>query len=185
MRILYVLAENLNRTGGGIVHFLAVARGLKRLGHQVVILGPQYGPTVRRPRDLRAIFLPVLMRSPATFLGFQWHSDTFDLPAGAVPLLRSSAYENQGFRFGDAAYGIQFHLEVDDRLAAEWAEVPAYRRAADATLGPGGLERLLDDFRTHAAAMQLTGRTVFARWCELAERRAGVGAGSIGAAPSS
>lgn len=71
MRILYVLAENLNRTGGGIVHFLAVARGLKRLGHQVVILGPQYGPTVRRPRDLRAIFLPVLMRSPATFLGFQ------------------------------------------------------------------------------------------------------------------
>ncbi len=123
---------------------------------------------------------PLFHGLPAAFLGFQWHGDTFDLPGGAVPLLRSPAYENQGFRFGDVAYGIQFHLEIDDRLAAEWAEVPAYRRSADATLGPGGLDRLLADFRTHAAEMQLTGRTVFTRWCELAERRAAAGTGSFG-----
>ena len=71
MRILYVLAENLNRTGGGIVHFLAVARGLQRLGHTVFIMGPQYGASMNRPPDLHGIYVPMLLRSMATFLLFQ------------------------------------------------------------------------------------------------------------------
>jgi glycosyltransferase involved in cell wall biosynthesis len=71
MRILYVLAENLNRTGGGIVHFLAVARGLQRLGHTVFIMGPQYSASMNRPRDLHGIYVPMLLRSVATFLLFQ------------------------------------------------------------------------------------------------------------------
>lgn len=71
MRVLYVLSENLNRAGGGIVHFLAVARGLQRLGHDVTIMGPQYGLAMNRRPDLRGIYVPVLFRSVATFLVFQ------------------------------------------------------------------------------------------------------------------
>ena len=55
-----------------------------------------------------------------------WHGDTFDLPAGAVHLASSSAYPNQAFRLGPAAWGLQFHLEVDqaatDRFVASFGD---------------------------------------------------------------
>jgi GMP synthase (glutamine-hydrolysing) len=51
---------------------------------------------------------------------FQWHGDTFDLPVGAVQLARSGLCENQAFRFGDAAYGLQFHMEVTVEITESW-----------------------------------------------------------------
>jgi GMP synthase-like glutamine amidotransferase len=55
-----------------------------------------------------------------------WHGDTFDIPDGAVRLAGSARYRNQAFRFGSNVYGLQFHLEVDDAMAAAWApELPA------------------------------------------------------------
>jgi GMP synthase (glutamine-hydrolysing) len=123
---------------------------------------------------------PVLAGLPAELLALQWHGDTFDLPPGAVRLASSPAYANQGFRVGEAAYGIQFHLEVDERLAAEWAQVPAYRRAADAMLGEGGLDRLLDEFRANAGPMQEHARTLFAGWADIAERQAAARAAATG-----
>ncbi|MCZ4520610.1 type 1 glutamine amidotransferase [Rhodococcus ruber] len=40
-----------------------------------------------------------------------WHTDTFDLPAGAVLLASSNLYRNQAFRLG-SALGLQFHVEL-------------------------------------------------------------------------
>jgi GMP synthase-like glutamine amidotransferase len=55
-----------------------------------------------------------------------WHGDTFAIPDGAVHLASSDRYENQAFRYGDRVYGLQFHLEVDDEVAADWApDLPA------------------------------------------------------------
>ena len=113
-------------------------------------------------------------RADPLFAGFpdevpclQWHQDTFDLPDGAVRLFESNVYANQAFRVGRAAYGIQFHLEIDERLAEEWSRVPAYERSAEQTLGQGGLTRMLDDFRVRADDMQALGRTMFSRWLDL------------------
>jgi len=97
----------------------------------------------------------------------QWHQDTFDLPEGAVLLATSPAYPHQAFRVGDLAYGVQFHLEIDEAMADEWATVPAYVASADATLGSGGLDRLLGDFRAGMEQMQDDGRTLFSRWVDL------------------
>ena len=97
----------------------------------------------------------------------QWHQDTFDLPQGAVLLATSPAYPHQAFRVGRHAYGVQFHLEIDAAMADEWATVPAYIASADATLGPGGLDRLLGDFRSGMEQMQADGRTLFSRWVDL------------------
>ncbi len=44
---------------------------------------------------------------------YQWHTDVFDLPDGAVRLARSEQSENQAFRYGERAWGLQFHPEVD------------------------------------------------------------------------
>ena len=81
-----------------------------------------------------------------SFPVLQWHGDTFELPAGAVHLGRSIAYANQAFRVGEAAYGLQFHLEVTGEMLEEWSQVPAYVASLEATLGRrwvrGALPRL-------------------------------------------
>jgi GMP synthase-like glutamine amidotransferase len=97
----------------------------------------------------------------------QWHSDTFDLPDGAVLLASSPAYAHQAVRFAPLAYGVQFHVEVGAELADEWARVPAYVAAADDVLGPGGAERLLADVRDSAGVMLPEARAIFGRWMDL------------------
>jgi GMP synthase (glutamine-hydrolysing) len=57
---------------------------------------------------------------------FQWHSDIFELPAGAVQLATSQTCPHQAFRYGTNVYGLQFHLEVDERLIERWLTVPVH-----------------------------------------------------------
>ncbi|MDQ4050896.1 MAG: type 1 glutamine amidotransferase [Thermoproteota archaeon] len=49
---------------------------------------------------------------------FQWHGDTYDLPANAKILAYSDLYP-QAFRIGSAV-GIQFHFEVDEQIIRTW-----------------------------------------------------------------
>lgn len=51
---------------------------------------------------------------------FQWHGDTFDLPAGAVRLASSDLYPNQAFRYSDGVYALQFHIEVTPKIVSDW-----------------------------------------------------------------
>jgi GMP synthase (glutamine-hydrolysing) len=67
---------------------------------------------------------PLFAGCNATEVVFQWHGDTFDLPPGAVQLARSSQCENQAFRYGRNAYGLQFHLEVTAHIIATWLGEP-------------------------------------------------------------
>ncbi len=111
---------------------------------------------------------PVLDGLPREILTLQWHGDTFDLPEGAVRLAGSAAYPNQAFRFGRAAYGVQFHVEVSQQMAQEWAEVPAYVDYLDRTLGPGSAPKLLAEFDLAAPTMRRHARAVFERWMDVA-----------------
>ncbi len=63
---------------------------------------------------------PVFSGSPSSLKVFHWHGDTFDLPKDAVHLARSSRCENQAFRWGSNAYGLQFHLEVTPGMVESW-----------------------------------------------------------------
>jgi GMP synthase (glutamine-hydrolysing) len=96
----------------------------------------------------------------------QWHGETFDLPEGAVRLAGSPAYANQAFRFGESAYGVQFHIEVSPGLAREWAEVPEYAQALERVLGPGAADDLIARLDDHASEMLGSGRKIFARWLD-------------------
>lgn len=71
MRIIYMLSEDLNRTGSGIVHFMAVARGLQKLGHAVCILGPRYHWKMRKPENVNGYYIPVPGRNVFSFFLFQ------------------------------------------------------------------------------------------------------------------
>jgi GMP synthase (glutamine-hydrolysing) len=110
---------------------------------------------------------PVLRDLPASFPTLQWHSDSFDLPEGAVGLASSPAYANQAFRVGASAYAVQFHVEVTSEMAAEWARVPDYARALEQVRGPGALDELLAAFEARREEMTRHARTMFSRWFDL------------------
>jgi GMP synthase (glutamine-hydrolysing) len=116
---------------------------------------------------------PIFAGLPGSFPALQWHGDTFDLPEGATLLASSPAFPNQAFRYGRAAYGIQFHMEVLPEMAREWATVPEYAAYADRVLGEGGMERLMSEFDGAEEGMRAAGRAMFERWAELAVPVAG------------
>jgi GMP synthase-like glutamine amidotransferase len=111
---------------------------------------------------------PVFAGIPAEFQTLQWHGDTFDVPEGGVLLASSPAFPNQAFRVGRTAYGVQFHVEVTEHMAREWADVPAYAEYANRVLGAGGIDRLMSDFDAARERMLDVGRRMFERWVEIA-----------------
>jgi len=84
-----------------------------------------------------------------------WHGDTFDIPPGAVHLASGARYSNQAFRYGSVAYGLQFHVELDDAMAAAWApELPV------------GVTLDIEGRR----AVEAVGRRVLSRFVDMARR---------------
>ena len=64
---------------------------------------------------------PLFAEVPEEFSTFQWHNDSFAIPDGAVLLASSPACPNQAFRYGENAWGTQFHPEVDKAIVGCWA----------------------------------------------------------------
>jgi len=106
----------------------------------------------------------VMAAAPARFLATQWHSDTFDLPAGTVHLARSGIAEAQGFRHGRAGYGFQFHLEAHRAVVADWL-----RRFPDqvAAIDPGFAAEHPRRAQTDGAAADAEGLGLARRWVAL------------------
>ncbi|MBW4651942.1 MAG: glutamine amidotransferase [Kaiparowitsia implicata GSE-PSE-MK54-09C] len=51
---------------------------------------------------------------------FQWHREGFDIPTGGTRLAQGKTFMNQAFRYGAAAYGLQFHPEITAAMIQEW-----------------------------------------------------------------
>ena len=144
----------------------------------VQLLAASLGAKVYRGPALEIGLLPVKLTEaarkdplfrgfPEDLLTFQWHGDTFDIPDGGVRLAASEVCPNQAFRWGDRAYGIQFHLEVSPELARSWGAVPEYRAGLERTLGPGALDGLVTQLDRTGGTLTEAGRTLFERWLVL------------------
>lgn len=53
---------------------------------------------------------------------FQWHEDAFSLPEGATLMLTGERVHNQAFRYGERAFGVQFHFEVTVDIIDSWCD---------------------------------------------------------------
>jgi GMP synthase (glutamine-hydrolysing) len=51
---------------------------------------------------------------------FQWHGETFDIPASSVCAATNNACKNQALLYGKNVLGLQFHLEVGIKDAKDW-----------------------------------------------------------------
>lgn len=66
---------------------------------------------------------------------YQWHREGFDIPRGAERFARGEMYENQAFRYGPAAFGIQFHPELTTAMMYRWTTKGAPRFALPGAQG--------------------------------------------------
>ncbi|MDP2872091.1 MAG: type 1 glutamine amidotransferase [Bacillota bacterium] len=99
------------------------------LGGQLLAaaLGARVAPGTRGERGCCPITLtaegegdPLFAGIPGQFAAIELHNDSFDLPEGATHLASSAGCLYQAFRFGRAAYGLQFHPEVDEQTLSYW-----------------------------------------------------------------
>ncbi|MCU0530395.1 MAG: gamma-glutamyl-gamma-aminobutyrate hydrolase family protein [Cyanobium sp. Prado107] len=119
----------------------AIGRGIPVLG---ICLGAQLiasalgARVLRNPQPEIGWFpvqaIPVSSSAPARAAGpvdfvfpqslpvFHWHGETFELPAGAVPLARSAGCANQAFQLGTHVFALQFHLETTPEAARALVE---------------------------------------------------------------
>jgi GMP synthase (glutamine-hydrolysing) len=72
---------------------------------------------------------------------FQWHEDCFQLPQGAVSLAHHTEGFNQAFRYGQRAYGLQYHCELTEELLDQWLHKPAMKKEFLETYGREAYER--------------------------------------------
>ncbi|MFT7145056.1 MAG: GMP synthase (glutamine-hydrolyzing) [Alphaproteobacteria bacterium] len=52
--------------------------------------------------------------------GFSWHGDTYTLGDGCDRLISGEYYHEQGVKFADKVYGVQFHPEVTEEVISAW-----------------------------------------------------------------
>lgn len=109
------------------VPLLGVCLGAQVLAHvaggsvRTIPDGPEVGLVQMSPTQ-HAAEDPLLAGLPQSVSAVQWHwLEVGELPAGSPSLLASKRCPNQAFRVGEVAWGLQFHLEVLTRTAAEWA----------------------------------------------------------------
>lgn len=58
---------------------------------------------------------------------YHFHREGFDLPRDATLLATADDYENQAFRFGENAWGVQFHGELTQAMMHRWVVHGAHR----------------------------------------------------------
>lgn len=116
---------------------------------------------------------PILGRFEAKQKIFQWHGDTFDLPAGAVHLAASDLCAQQAFRYGDNVYGLQFHLEADRAQIERWLRLPANQAEIERLGGATWAAQIRAESELHLARLEKATRGVFAEILRLFARRRG------------
>ncbi|MCF1484238.1 MULTISPECIES: glutamine amidotransferase [Rhizobium/Agrobacterium group] len=60
----------------------------------------------------------LLMKWPK--MVYHFHREGFDLPHGATLLATGDVYPNQAIRYGEKAFGIQFHAELTRAMMQRW-----------------------------------------------------------------
>ncbi|MGB5164313.1 MAG: gamma-glutamyl-gamma-aminobutyrate hydrolase family protein [Woeseiaceae bacterium] len=97
---------------------------------------------------------------------FQWHEDGIGLPPGAVHLASSPASDVQAFRYGEHAYGLQFHLEVNAPLVERWLTVPDNRAILAAEAGRVEPDLIRTETAAEIAVLEAMSRETFSRWID-------------------
>jgi GMP synthase-like glutamine amidotransferase len=141
------------------------------LGHQLLAdaLGGEVGTMAVPEVGVMEIGLtPEGLRDPlfsglrSRMKGLQWHgAQVMRLPPGGVSLAANVHCGIQALRVGPWAWGVQFHLEVDESTVPEWARVPEYRATLEAH-GRGDVNWLSNAVTRHLPSLRRDTETLLA-----------------------
>jgi GMP synthase (glutamine-hydrolysing) len=109
---------------------------------------------------------PVLGVVDAPHPIFQWHECGFDLPNGAQLLASTDTCTNQAFRYGEDAWGFQFHMEVDTPLIHRWLSIPGYHKQLRLSGLPHGPDEIRQQTEEHMSDLTVTADQVFNRFLD-------------------
>lgn len=107
---------------------LARSQGAKVEAHRAGLHEVGYAEVLPTPRGREVL--------PEPMYAYHWHSEGFDVPAGAELLAVGRVFENQAFRLDGRIYGLQFHPEVTREMMQEWMT-----EASHCLLRPGAQSR--------------------------------------------
>lgn len=150
----------------------ACAAGMPVLGHCLggQLIAKALGAEVRRNAVKEIGWHPVeqsdasiwLDELPRRFEVFHWHGETFDLPQGALPLLRSVWCEHQAFAIGNAL-ALQCHIEMTPAMVSEWAELgrDELQSPSPSVQSP---QAMTAELAVHVAALHRVADVIYRRW---------------------
>jgi GMP synthase (glutamine-hydrolysing) len=107
---------------------------------------------------------------------FQWHEDTFELPDGAELLATGDGVRVQAYRVGDAAWGIQFHQEIDGAELEWWLDVADASSDLEREWGKSA-DAVREESARSIAAHQDRGLELFRRFAEVVRGTPGASLG--------
>lgn len=108
-------------------------------------------------------------QAASSVLTFQWHGDTFAIPAGAERIASSAWCANQAFVARDLHLGIQSHLEMTPELVQLSVERNGHQLQKQQAAGNPAcspFEEVLSDLPTRTQQMRGTLRQLYSRWVQ-------------------
>lgn len=134
---------------------LGICLGAQELAR---VLGAKVGPAANgrveigyveiKPTDGGREFLD----APTAF--YQWHSETFEIPCGAVHLATSTHFEGQAFRYGEHVHAIEFHPEMTGEMVHRWSHSELGSKKLSLP-GAQSAQNQLADYRKYSPACDL------------------------------
>lgn len=153
----------------------AVTADIPVLGHCLggQLMSKALGGTITPNRSKEIGWLPVetvesplarewLGELPPRFEVFHWHGETFSLPLGATPILKSRACRNQAFVLGKHL-AFQCHIEMTPALVRSWI-----RTGTDEITHPSstvqGPQRLRTNLAVRTERLHRVADVFYERW---------------------
>jgi GMP synthase-like glutamine amidotransferase len=99
------------------------------------------------------------------FRTFQWHYDTFGLPAGATRVLTNALNPEQAFAFGKHA-GFQCHIEMTREMVEIWCASGGNELPPQSTAATQSKADIFEDVDARLAALSRVADDVYARWAQ-------------------
>ena len=103
---------------------------------------------------------------------YHWHSEAFELPAGAELLASSAACPHQAFALGPRQLAMQFHVELDSEKLAVWAasrDPKFLRQQQEHATVQSGAAMLVQAERALPEQQRMADR-IYRRWLDFHDR---------------
>lgn len=156
----------------------AIARRIPVLGHCLggqLIARATGGSVGRNPvkeigwGGVRALDNPVAkdwLGDFQRFDAFQWHGETFTIPAGATRILESDYCPNQAYVLDDLHLGMQCHVEMTDAMIREWCDNGAGEIAASDSPAVQTPDAILGAASERLPRLSAVAESLYSRWLQ-------------------